>query len=163
MDNSIMRFFSLLTFILCTFPYYTYSYCVYNRHHDDTYLDVHQYKVKPGLGAFHQPVFPNGKECCPYTDPDCNPDPSDRMSTVRLHIRRFNHGEITQFSVFLTAGGSVIVDGDKVNHTVAVKLPDGITDDPRAEISYAAEYDEVHLPRGYDDDKKILKHSDAMK
>ncbi|KAI8140689.1 hypothetical protein BJV82DRAFT_501006, partial [Fennellomyces sp. T-0311] len=79
--------------------------------------------------AFKKDISPGEKECCHYTNIDCNLF-KNRMDSVRLHvcliITRINDGhEITRFSVTLPAGGWVVVDGDKDHHTVAVKYPDG--------------------------------------
>ncbi|KAI8143840.1 hypothetical protein BJV82DRAFT_683025 [Fennellomyces sp. T-0311] len=121
-----MRLLPLLTFTLSAFPYYAYSYCVYNKHSDDTDMMVSQVHTRPGFSGFRKDIPPGGHECCPYNNSDCNPYVEDPNATVRLSIIRHHAYKIyVQFTVTVPAGGWVVVDGDKENHTVAVKWADG--------------------------------------
>ncbi|KAI8139170.1 hypothetical protein BJV82DRAFT_660200 [Fennellomyces sp. T-0311] len=125
--GNTMRSLSLLIITLSALPHYAYSYCVYNKHSDDTSLDVRQY-YDPAqyTNPFHKAIDAGGSECCPYNVYDCNPLGHGQLDPLKLWIARVsNKQEITRFSVTLPSGGYVIVDGDKVHHTVAVKNPDG--------------------------------------
>ncbi|KAI8140691.1 hypothetical protein BJV82DRAFT_581043 [Fennellomyces sp. T-0311] len=144
-----MRFLPLLTFTLTALAYSAYSYCVYNRHSDVTQLDVRQYKFSTEhVNPFRKVVYPpSGRECCSYTDPNCNPNIEDPKTVVKLYVARvFEQVKKTHFSVTLPADGSVTVDGDREHHTVAVKKVDG-TNYTDLVIEYGAKWDPVRIQR----------------
>ncbi|KAI8139651.1 hypothetical protein BJV82DRAFT_581768 [Fennellomyces sp. T-0311] len=134
-----MRFFSLLTFTLCALPYYAYSYCVYNKLQGETYIDAVQ-AINRNTGAysrFRKSIAPGEKECCPSTNADCNPVPTDPGNFILLYIGRVNeYGTINRFSVSIPAGGWVVVGGSVTNYDVQVKWPDGTNCD-EAEFQFA--------------------------
>ncbi|KAI8137166.1 hypothetical protein BJV82DRAFT_583900 [Fennellomyces sp. T-0311] len=118
----------LLAFILSALPFYAYGFCVYNKQSDDTSLEARQYSFKNGLltGFFRKRIPPDGKECCPYTNSDCNPNVEDANAVIKLYISRFNKKKDTgHFSVTLPADGWVEVEGDKVSHTIVARWSDG--------------------------------------
>ncbi|KAI8143841.1 hypothetical protein BJV82DRAFT_578450 [Fennellomyces sp. T-0311] len=76
--------------------------------------------------SFLKDIPPGGKECCPFTNSDCNAYVDDPNYTVKLHITRYHYNTVYgTLTVTLPAGGWVELHGDKVNQDVAVKRPDG--------------------------------------
>ncbi|KAI8143842.1 hypothetical protein BJV82DRAFT_578451 [Fennellomyces sp. T-0311] len=125
-SNNTMLFLSLLVFTLSAFPYYAYSYCIYNKHTDQTFMQVSKAPlwVRYQDEDFRKDIGPGGKECCPFTNSDCNPDPGNPDHIVKLYITRYDT-TYSRFTVTLPAGGWVVLHGDKESYDVAVRWADG--------------------------------------